>query len=377
MAQRQNLVWIYFESLRPDLLRAADKRLGGLLPAGTLFHQLRSASPGTRGALHAAFCGDYPSRLGLGGPRSSDLAASAGAPSLARLLAAQGYHTLGFSPGVAGYTVPRAGFDLLTSNVDRFWQAYERRRQPSFVFFHVAGLWSYLQGVTRERGTAPQPEEAEALLLGWGLDEFQEVSARLFEDQGALQLVSSGNCLPYPDESSPATWLSEGSLRAVAHFSGPDIPQAVVVDQAVRSIDLYPTLLHSLGLPPHGRGVRLLPVDEQRGHLPSCAEGGLAVGAEPSPLASNVWVARQGPWKYGYHARYGEALVHLGKAPLERRNFLDAGREFRDSADMLKGYLEEQLFAGIPLEVQAERVQALHRPVLAAVPPASEQEPGS
>ncbi len=354
---RPDLVFFLLDGVRPDRLAscggAVARRpfLDGVLESGTLFTRAVSAGPYTTIAVNALFTNLYGSTNGVNGAyktTSDDLDPEA--VSLTEVLKEAGYATLCFAGSPFEPMEPVHGFDLyqlLPHPDESVLKAFEAAPPPRFLclsFQHVHDACC-----NRPQEMTPQGYDRALDELAADFESFY----RRLKGPGTLALVYSDHGMrlrewidpawePRPElEPTTGVYLTEGTVRSFAALIG-DPPFPVRrIEQVVRSLDLAPTLLEALGLPPLlGQGRSLWPELRAGRDLPELVAYCETGGRWFSPWRPNVRAVRRGRFKLTRHDALGEALHDLLADPAEERNLLGSG--LPEEAE-LRGELEAQL----------------------------------
>jgi arylsulfatase A-like enzyme len=354
---RPDIVFFLLDGVRPDRLAscgaAVARRpfLDGVLESGTLLTQAVCAGPYTSIAVNALFTGLYGSTNGVNGAyktTTDDLDPEA--VCLTEVLKEAGYSTLCFAGSPFEPMEPVHGFDVyrLLPHLDSsVLEAFEAAPPPRFLCLS----FQQVHDACCNRPQEMTPEGYDRAVSELAAD-FERFYRRL-RGPGALALVYSDHGMrlreridpawePRPElEPTTGVYLTEGTVRSFAALIGEPLFPRRRIDQVVRSVDLAPTLLEALGLPPLlGQGRSLWPEIRAGRPLPELAAYTETGGRWFSPWEPNVRGVRRGRFKLTRHDELGEALFDLAADPAEERNLV--GRGLPEEAE-LRRELEAQL----------------------------------
>jgi len=412
--ERPNVVLLTVDSLRADCVEAGlTPSLARFAGEAVVFASAFSQGPYTNMSMPSLFTGRYPSQLVPLEVQGIYGVSVRGAPTLATLLAAAGYHTLGFhsnpflsrvfgfDSGFAefyddllldGARVP-ARWKLLLNRAHRLGRAtpylpaaalnrvvmagLERAREPFFLWVHymdphgpyaAARGWGPLGKLRAERlwrKATRRPEEVS----GQERDElwtgYRRRIASLDEHLGAL----------FAEFSRRGLW--EKSLVALTADHGDEFgehggyththklydelvhvplvvraPGAVPhrVEEVVELAQVVPTVLEEAGVPPPD-GLAGDSLGLRRAGAGAAAGGASLSEAELIP--NYIGCLRENNWKFIGEERSGrEELYELGADPSERRNVIAAHPQVADR-------LREKWFERRRGGVHAARAQKL------------------
>jgi hypothetical protein len=345
---RPDIIWFLLDSVRPDRLASCGGNvshwtfLDQVLGSATLFTNSITAGPYTLLALNALFTGLYGTTNGVNAAyktTTDDL--DPDVITVTDILKRHDYTTMCYSGSPFEPMEPVHSFDIyrlqprLDDAVIREYQAAPRPRFLCLSFQSVHDLCC----------NEPEkmiPENYDRAVCGVS-DEFEHFYRRLVEPEDLVMVYSDhGMRLREkidPDwdwntqpETEPTTgvYLSDDTIRTFTALIHPQLFPPRRFSQVVRSIDMVPTLLEALGLPPVGaQGASLWPflrtLDGSRRELPErmayCETGGRWF----SPWQPNIRGVRTNRWKFTRHDLLGEALFDLDSDPGEQENLLDRG----------------------------------------------------
>jgi arylsulfatase A-like enzyme len=417
-APRPNLLLVTIDTLRADALGAygqplpTSPHLDRLAAEGVLFEQCASASPSTLPSHATLLTARLPFAHGVRANAGYRLPGAE--ETLAEALRAAGYRTgaevaapvLGRGTGIEqGFdafrdprspdaerqalrvegerveTLERSGADV-TRHAVRFLEA--GGGAPFFLWLHYFEPHSFYAPPPAFAERIPQsPYHAEVLFVDHQLGRLREALGRAGLADRTLLVVTSdhGEGLGEHGETTHSFYVYESTVRVPLVFWGPGLlPGPRRVPSLVRSVDVAPTLLDLLGLPPLARaqGTSLAPL--LRGEADDLGLRAYGESLEPQTLfgSSPLRFLREGRWKYVH--QQGPALYDLEADPGERDD--RAARE-PERVEALRERLFE-LLAGAPPSPAEARValapdaraelQALG--YLAAAPPAPPAEGG-
>ncbi|MDJ0853386.1 MAG: sulfatase-like hydrolase/transferase [Myxococcota bacterium] len=349
---RPNVVVVTLDTTRADALGAYGQpldvtpRLDALAAEGLLFEQVVSSSPSTFPSHASLFTGQQPYTHGV--RANAGYVLSDATLTLAEVLRENGWATgaeiaatvLGrfqrLDQGFDLYRDPAAraeekGVALLTrrgADVTRHGVAFlrENRHRPFFLWLHYYDPHQPFTPPPRFARALPNhPYLAEVRLVdhqvGIVVDEIHQLG---IADQTILVVTSDhGEGLDEHDEETHTFFVYDSTMRVPLLFWGPGrIPQGRV-PSLVRLVDVAPTLLDLLGLPPlpTAEGVSLRPLfTEPAGDLELAG-----YGESFAPLSlfgcDPLRFVRVGPWKYIH--KLEPELFDVESDPGELRNRAD------------------------------------------------------
>jgi arylsulfatase A-like enzyme len=372
----RSVILISIDTLRADHLGCyghplpTSPNLDAFADQGTLFDDAFAPSPWTLPSHVSLLTGLYPTRHGV---RTTDRRLADAIPSLATLLAQQGFETgaivnavimrrqFGLAQGFATYEmVPsdqsRAGAASRVTDAALRWLG-DRRGRRVFLFLHYYDVHSDYRSLTRYvRMFAPGPSRFDgsttqlADVRGGRLPIDEEGAAHLARlyDAGIRQLDQElGRLLTrlretgWLDDSAVVVtsdhgeeFLDHGSvLHGHTHYQellriplilrGPTIPAGVRVRTPVSLVDVVPTLLALLGVAPHPGldGIDLQALWKAPGGPPS-ARWLFAAGG-PGRTGDTIRSVRDGRHKLVLYKLSGRReLYDLVADPRERENLV-------------------------------------------------------
>ena len=294
-----NVLLISLDTLRADRLGcygygrptspAIDYRLAA---QGALFERAYAQYPQTVGSHMTLFTGRYPCAHGLPGPRAAPRSLSGDVHTLAELLRAAGYRTgavtedgfmtatLGFARGFGSFTeftrvsdqgMP-TGMVAETFEDGAHWIMRESER-PWFLFLHTYQVHApydppakHLERVFKEAGPA-----APSDLYDGEISYTDETLANLLTFLNGADLAEKTLVILISDHGEHfgehGFWghgntLYDTLLHVPLILRGPGIPPGRRVGDVVGLIDVLPTVLDILGLPPYtpAQGRSLVPL---------------------------------------------------------------------------------------------------------------------
>ena len=295
-----NVLLVTIDTLRADHVgaygysAAATPVLDELAHRGVRFASVESAAPLT-GPSHATILtGQYPPRHGV--RENVSFLLEPGQTTLATRLRRRGYHTgafVGAYPVAAGFGFGQ-GFDHFSEGLHAnpgIGQGAERPANevadaavdwlraaapPFFAWVHFYDPHApYAPPPPFRERFADRPYDGEIAFtdeqLGRVVGALREAGHA--EDTLVLVLADHGEGLREHEEAGHGILIYESTLRVPLIVSGPGVPRGLVVNDAVGTVDVVPTLLALLGLEAPadlpGRSLRpaLLgrPCDDDRG----------------------------------------------------------------------------------------------------------------
>jgi len=345
---KPDIIWFLLDSVRPDRLASCGGSvphwtfLDQVLESATLFTNSITAGPYTLLALNAIFTGLYGTTNGVNAAyktTTDDL--DPDVISVTDVLKRQGYTTMCYSGSPFEPMEPVHSFDIyrlqprLDDDVIREYQAAPKPRFLCLSFQSVHDLCC----------NEPEkmiPENYDRAVCNVSR-EFEHFYRRLVEPEDLVMVYSDhGMRLREeidPDwdwntqpETEPTTgvYLSDDTIRTFTALIHPQLFPPRRFSQVVRSIDMVPTLLEALELPPLGaQGESLWPflreTNGERRELPErvayCETGGRWF----SPWQPNIRGVRTNRWKFTRHDVLGEALFDLASDPGEQEDLFGQG----------------------------------------------------
>lgn len=267
-----DVVLVTLDTTRADRLGIYGHReartpvLDHLGKTGWRFTRVTSPRPLTIPSHAALFTGRYPSKLGIHG--NGDAALAAEAVTLAERLQAEGWHT---AASVGAYVTTRVwgfdqGFDAYFDDVpitsDDFWKA-ERRAEdvvadasawwrategPRFLWVHLFDPhFPYAPPDGWIDPDDPRPYDAE---LAYVDDQIGRLLALVDPENTLIVVVGDhGEGLGDHGEIGHGLFVYEAMTRVPWLMTGPGVEPRVMT-QPVSLVDVAPTMLDLLGLPP-------------------------------------------------------------------------------------------------------------------------------
>jgi arylsulfatase A-like enzyme len=358
-ARRPNIVMILLDQFRNDM-RSAHPVFVDLQKRGVLFSNVITYAPYTLASMHATFTGLYGRQSGVDAYTKSDRFDQSGCRTLVEYLQRIGYHTRGytFSP----ILFPHGGFDvlkivpeeeesdILQSHLKEIETAFTQGR-PFFSYLHYGEIHHKVVREVLRRYDPFDPEyfankernRARYLQLAY---EAGEHAQRLLEaidrcDPGGETIIvvmtdHGGGVGEKPGEKAYGVFTYDYTILIWMYLIYPTtLPAGTEILTQIRTVDLMPTLLDLLDVPPsrkHKRpvGRSLLPIIEGKESADRLAftETGGVEGPNPSPDEPNVKSVRDGRWKLIYNTttRHFE-LYDLAVDPKETTNLYTVERE--------------------------------------------------
>ena len=322
------MVLVTIDTLRADRVgvyggdSAVTPNLDRLARRGVTFVDATAHAPLTAPSHGSILTGQYPTRHGL--RDNGGFTLSPGSRTLAERLRAQGYHTAAF---VASYVLNRStgldrGFETYN---DRFDTAAPHLSLPSVqrrgpevardvvtwlaTAPHPFFLWVHVYDphapydpppafAARVRG---KPYEGEIATSDWAIGEVLHSVERKSSNTLVIVTADHGESLGEHGESEHGIFLYDATLRVPLIMAGTAVPSGRQVSQQVRHVDILPTILDWVRIPPPSDvdGVSLKPLIDGRSPTaaapPSYSEslfGRLHFGW------SDLRAVRDGEWKY-------------------------------------------------------------------------------
>ncbi|PYQ23731.1 MAG: hypothetical protein DMF79_03185 [Acidobacteria bacterium] len=338
-----NVLLVTIDTLRADHVgaygysAAATPVLDELAHRGVRFASVSSAAPLT-GPSHATILtGHYPPRHGV--RENVGFLLEPGQTTLATRLRRRGYHTgafVGAYPVAAGFGFGQ-GFDHFSEGLHPnpgIGQGAERPANevadaavdwlraaaaPFFAWVHFYDPHApYAPPPPFRERFADRPYDGEIAFtdeqLGRVVGALREAGHA--EDTLVLVLADHGEGLGEHEEAGHGILIYESTLRVPLIVSGPGVPRGLVVNDAVGTVDVVPTLLALLGLeaPADLPGRSLRPALSGR-PLPAAPLYSEALFGRLNCRWSKLRGWREGDWKLVDGA--APELFHLASDPAE------------------------------------------------------------
>ncbi len=342
MRARPDVVFFLLDSVRPDRVAACGGRvsqrlfLDEVLGQSALFTKVIAAGPYTLIALNALFTSLCATTNGVNGAyktTSGDLHPEA--ITLTELLQQHGYATMCYAGSPFEAMEPLPGFEryeLLPQLDLRVLRAYRAAAAPRFLCLSFQQVHDAC--CRRPGEMTPANYDAELARLDRDFERWYralvgpDTLALVYSDHGMRLRERLDPAYEARPEQEPTTgvYLRDETIVSFAGFCGAGLFAPRRIDAQIRSIDLAPTLLEALGLPPlGGQGASLwrelragLPIPER---LAFCETGGRWF----SPFAPELRGLRSERAKFTQHERLGPALYDLARDPGETRNRAGTG----------------------------------------------------
>ncbi len=396
VAPRANVIVITIDTTRADALGAygqakpTSPRIDALAAAGTLFEDAVTSSPSTFPSHASIFTGKQPFAHGVRSNAGFLLAAEH--ETLAEVMSAAGWvtHAEIAAPVLAAPKRLDQGFDtyrdpaslrdplVALDGAERYRRIARdaediTARGLEFVREHAGDpflLW--LHYFDPHKPYAP-PEDLTEELAPYHA-EIRRVDrevGRLLDELDALGIAERTLVVVTSDhgegqgqhgEATHSFLVYESTMRVPLVFAGPGVPAGVRVRALARTVDVTPTLLDLLGLPPlpEIQGVSLRPSFFDPQQKPSRAGYGESIEGTLAFGSSVLRFVRVGRWKYIHKER--PELYDVVADPTEVRNQFDARER---TVSRLRRRLEE-IVAETPaaggdsrVELDPEQVEAL------------------
>jgi arylsulfatase A-like enzyme len=363
-----NLVLITLDTTRADALGSYGQRrpitpnLDRLAAEGTQFQQCSSSAPSTLPSHSTLFTGRHPFVHGVRSNAGYVLAD--GNTTLAEVLSAHGYRTSAeiAAPVIGGHTQLGQGFDRYhdlvfqdiqrktirvregegdkavevdereADDITRFGLQFiqENQSEKFFLWLHYfdahqpyspPGRFYETSSESRYHGEIQYIDEQIGRILG-------EIG-RLGLRERTLVVVTAdhGEAMGEHDEKTHIYFVYEGTIRVPLLFWGATVPSGLKVESLVRTVDVAPTILDILNLPPleDVQGVSLLPL--MNGESLDLELVGYGESIEHHVVfgASVLRFVRKGRWKYIHKVK--PELYDLTEDPGESEDLSSAHPE--------------------------------------------------
>lgn len=309
VAPRPDIVLITLDTTRADRLGCYGHELAdtptidGLCNAGRRYSRAYSPAPLTIPAHAAIFTGQHPADLGIRDNGDGRLEASA--LTLTEVLKAHGYQT---AAAVTAFVTTRTwgfnqGFDVYFDDVGReagsIWQSERRGEEavddllgwaetrdptrPSFAWLHLYDAhFPYAPPDAYWEEWNERPYDGE---LAYVDDQLARVTA-VFDPATTLFVIVSdhGEGLGDHDELTHGLYVYDSTQHVPFIVSGPGIDPSVV-DDVVSLMDVTPTILAQLDIPP-----------------PEGIQGQAMPGGESRPVYMEAWALMN---RFGFSPHVG------------------------------------------------------------------------
>ena len=282
----KNVLLITLDTMRADRLgaygytAARTPNLDALARNGVRFDDATAPAPITGPAHAAILTGMYPARLGVRDNVITPLPSEA--KTIAEILSSRGFATAGF---VGAFILDRPygfaqGFETFRgfSRVDSGTEANAERTGDAVV--DDADQWIASLDATKPffgwvhlydahlRYQPPSPFEqtydGEIAFVDQQVGRLLDaLRARRVLDETLIVVIGDhGESLGEHGEEGHGIFVYDAVLRVPFVVSGPGVPSGVTVPEQVRALDLAPTILDILGMPPAEKvdGVSLTPL---------------------------------------------------------------------------------------------------------------------
>jgi arylsulfatase A-like enzyme/Flp pilus assembly protein TadD len=387
----QNVLLITLDTVRADRIgvygyaSGRTPNLDALARAGVRFTDATAPAPITGPAHAGILTGQYPARLGVRDNVSTPLPTHA--VTLAETLAGRAYATGGF---VGAFLLDRPygfakGFDTFESGFTRVESGREanaERRGDAVVddalrwiaaleggrrFFAWVHLYdphsAYAPPEPFASQFAERPYDGEIAFVDHQIGRLLDaLRARGVLDRTLVMAIADhGESLGQHGEDEHGVFLYEGVLRIPWIASGPGVARGRVVEQQVRAIDLFPTVLDLLGIAVHGQvdgeSLATLLRGETRAREPASYSETyyprLHYGwSELRSLRADGWKAIDAP---------RPELYNLREDPDERHNLYEQQRTLADRMIAEASRVEREMGGGAPVVVKTPDPETLER----------------
>jgi len=367
-ARALNVVVITLDTTRADALgsygqsRPVTPHLDRLAAEGIQFLQCASAAPSTLPSHSTLFTAKFPFAHGVRSNAGYVLADEN--TTLAEVLSAHGYRTSAeiAAPVIGSHTQLGQGFDRYhdlefpdiqrktirvrdgeqertvevdereADDITKFGLRFlaEHRGEKFFLWLHYFDAHQPYSPPGRFYATSSEsPYHAEVQYvdeqIGRILEQIEGLGLR---DRTLVVVVGDhGEAMGEHDENTHMFFVYDATIRVPLLLWGAGVPAGLKVPSLVRTVDVAPTILELLDLPPleDVQGVSLLPLI--RGDSLDLGLVGYGESIEIRNLfgTSVLRYVREGPWKYIH--KVGPELFDLGRDPHELENLADAHPE--------------------------------------------------
>lgn len=323
---------------------------------GVFVRNLITYAPYSIGSLNALFSGMYGNINGVNGYYKA-YNFDKNILTLPQYLKEAGYHTeLDF---VIEDALPAQGFDKIrifgkdeTREIDLAERHSEiltqlKGKQPFFVFFDYNKIaLSLLANVIRKYDDFSEEyfsnkEKNFSNYLGW-LRESSNYTDKILKKIKELGMYENSIIVIFADhgesigdragEKVHGVFLYDYTIKCWVYIIGKGLPRNVEVSETARHIDLMPTILDILKIPPKEgyktiQGKSLIPlINGKDGGRTAYSETGGLGGPTPSPEIHNIQCVRTNKWKLIYNrTSKKKELYSLENDPREKDNLAGKG----------------------------------------------------
>jgi len=353
-----NLLFITMDGARKDRIVNA-KNYSKLIEKSLFFSTTITYAPFTIAAMHAVFSGMYGTRTGVDSYWSNINFKKDLCKTLPRYVKDKGYTT--YADVINKLVLPPIGFDEfvihdeLNDNlterhlklIDKFNNS-RKNGEDFFLYLHYSNIHTgimekvlkkynnfseeYFENKDKNEKFYDELFSAADDYLGKIIDHCNEIN--LFED--TLLVVMSDHGISVGEklgERAYGVFCYDYTLISTVLFYNKKLPN-LKIDQQVRSIDILPTILEILNIPPDSnfmpiQGQSLIPIsqgmDEPR---IAFSQSGNPLDSNKPPKAPNIYSVRTDEWKYIKNIHDDtEELYFLIDDPGENVNLIDTVQE--------------------------------------------------
>ncbi len=273
--KKYNVILVIVDGARVDRIHKS-KEFRALAGKGTFFSQMITAAPYTVASMHSIFSGMYGSKNGVDAYNNM-FKFKDSCKTLTEYLKDEGYHTRGDTIRLS--LVPGRGFDKFTQhdeNNDDVFEVHDKildemkeireENKPFFLYLHYGNIHTSIVNAVFSRYTDFDDEyfdnieknsqdydtylEAAGDYIGRIMDGLNERG--LMDDSIVVFMADHGMGVgEKKGERAYGIFTYDYSIRSFAIMLRPDIfPEGKEVPELTQSIDIMPTILDSLGIPP-------------------------------------------------------------------------------------------------------------------------------
>jgi arylsulfatase A-like enzyme/Tfp pilus assembly protein PilF len=336
-----NVVLITLDTTRADALGSYGQRrpitpnLDRLAAEGTQFQQCVSSAPSTVPSHATLFTARH--RFVHGARSNAGYVLANDNTTLAEVLSAHGYKTSAeiAAPVVGGHTQLGQGFDRYrdlesqdiqrktihvidgeesravevdereADDITRFGLQFikENRNEKFFLWLHYFDAHQpYSPPIRFHETWSESPYHGEIQYIDEQIDRiFKQIEGLGLRERTLVVVVGDhGEALGEHGEKTHVYFVYDGTMRVPLLFWGATVPQGLKVESLVRTVDVAPTILDMLKLPPlEGvQGTSLLPLMEGESLDLGLVGYGESIEAHTVFGASVLRFVRKGKWKY-------------------------------------------------------------------------------
>lgn len=340
---KPNVFIFFLDTVRVDQLKGAgasgepENFLEKVLHKGTFFHNFIVAGNSTRISVNALFNGFFGGTSGLNYHYQCDEDfKNSQVVTLADVFKYHGYRTLAVSQG--DVYLPTWSFDQFRIFQESFdLEGLETEvadaSQPLFAYLHFSNLHDLAFGAPEQMTADNYRQHLQELA-----SEMEAVWNRLVKEEDIVVIVSDHGCnlreafdpdwrFFYEEEPTGGIFLRDVTIRGICSIVAPKLFPVRRVNELVRGIDIFPTLLDALELlRPAVQGCSLWEEIKSNKPLPAMHAYAEAGGVRMADGEAVCRCIRNNRWKFNRYEIYGEQLFDLSRDPDEQHNLIGSGQ---------------------------------------------------